>query len=272
MPGDPRSIPYDLGRVLDLIAEASPSLRSERRWRRLRKIADRRLGFVCGAQTLERAWSVSVLPIVHSPERIAERYLFSRRPRVKGPTEKLPQRALPRVPASTWELAVPRGIMNAPHVRHTFPFIAPRKCILDLLECADAGANSLFTYLRHLTRRFVSNETWWPEPLGRIRDRNFESARARRRRWKPRADVRKRVGGCGCGVGEPGEKPVRTRETARGPGGACWRQHESGFGDASHERYQAETDGPGAEGGGPTLVFAASEIVCGGASLGSLAL
>jgi len=83
----------------------------------------------------------------------------------------------------------------------------------------------------------------------RTRDRNFESARARRRRWKPRADVRKRVGGCGCGVGEPGERPVRTHETARGPGGACWRQHESGFGDASHVRYQAETDGPGVEGG-----------------------
>jgi hypothetical protein len=41
VPDDPRPTPYDLGLVLDLIAEASPSLRGDRRWRRLRKIADR---------------------------------------------------------------------------------------------------------------------------------------------------------------------------------------------------------------------------------------
>ena len=41
VPDDPPPTPYDLGNVLDLIAEASPSLRGDRRWRRLRKIADR---------------------------------------------------------------------------------------------------------------------------------------------------------------------------------------------------------------------------------------
>lgn len=41
VPEDPRPTPYDLGSVLNLIADASPSLRGDRRWRRLRRIADR---------------------------------------------------------------------------------------------------------------------------------------------------------------------------------------------------------------------------------------
>jgi hypothetical protein len=41
VPEDPRPAPYDLGGVIDLIAEASPSLRADQRWRRLRRIADR---------------------------------------------------------------------------------------------------------------------------------------------------------------------------------------------------------------------------------------
>lgn len=41
VPDEPRPIPYDLGVVLNLIADASPSLRGDRRWRRLRRIADR---------------------------------------------------------------------------------------------------------------------------------------------------------------------------------------------------------------------------------------
>ena len=45
VPDDPQSIPYDLGRVLNLIAEASPSHLGDQRWRRLRRIADSRLGF-----------------------------------------------------------------------------------------------------------------------------------------------------------------------------------------------------------------------------------
>ena len=36
---DPRPIPYDLGGVLNLIAEGAPSLRGDQRWRRLRRIA-----------------------------------------------------------------------------------------------------------------------------------------------------------------------------------------------------------------------------------------
>jgi hypothetical protein len=41
VPEDPRPIPYDLGSVLTTIADASPSLRGDQRWRRLRRIADR---------------------------------------------------------------------------------------------------------------------------------------------------------------------------------------------------------------------------------------
>ena len=41
VPDDPRPTPYDLGGVLNLIVEASPSLHGDQRWRRLKRIADR---------------------------------------------------------------------------------------------------------------------------------------------------------------------------------------------------------------------------------------
>jgi hypothetical protein len=41
IPDDPRPTPYDLAGVLNLIGDASPTLRGDRRWRRLRQIADR---------------------------------------------------------------------------------------------------------------------------------------------------------------------------------------------------------------------------------------
>jgi hypothetical protein len=41
VPDDPRPAPYDLGGVVNLLAEASPPLRGDQRWRRLRRIADR---------------------------------------------------------------------------------------------------------------------------------------------------------------------------------------------------------------------------------------
>ena len=41
VPDDPQPIPYDLGSVLNLTAEASPSQLGDQRWRRLRRIADR---------------------------------------------------------------------------------------------------------------------------------------------------------------------------------------------------------------------------------------
>jgi hypothetical protein len=41
VPEDPRPTPYDLAGVLNLIADGAPILRGDRRWRRLRQIADR---------------------------------------------------------------------------------------------------------------------------------------------------------------------------------------------------------------------------------------